>query len=267
MNPTTRKRDREEFETVDLSKVPRVAPNDLCCNRLWVTTNEVGEVAVLENMRKTSIVGDTIIGVSGFYTLDLAVQRGDSLRRRGKKIEHIVIIDHGLAVSHFWNGVAKIVRRCTKRESAINKIKAFLRESDPFFNLCKTGKHHHHAECQIRDLQRCIEKGISWLSNDAWYKKGKAFFDQHRIQHIISDLCDPETMSGVVNAILGAGHTVDTVYFSNVFAVPYEPYNKEPKAAEKVRANVPANANTVEAVPCNCRPECISFRQISHSGI
>lgn len=261
MHPVTRKREREEFETVDLSKVPRVVPNDPCCNHLWITTNEAGDVDLLNRMRKISIVGDTIIGVSGFYTLDLAVQRGDSLRGQDKKIEQIIIIDNGLAISHFWNGVAKIVRRCTKRESAISKIKAFLLESDSFFYHCKKRQHNYTIKCGVEKLQDCIENGISWLSNDAWYKKGKALFDQKRIHHIISDLCDPKTMGGVVNALELAGHTVDTVYFSNVFTFPYEPYNKDPEAAEKVRLKVPGNANRIEALPCKCREGCSSFWQ------
>jgi hypothetical protein len=263
MNPISgRKRDREEFESVDLSRVPRVVPKDSCCNSIWVITNEMGNEDILMDMRKTAIVGDTIIGVSGFYTLDLAVQRGASLWYENRKIEQIVIIDHGIAVSHFWNGIAKIVRKCTKRESAIEKIKTFLIESDSFFSVCKTGRHESHINCQIKELQWCIDYGISWLSNDTWYKQGKAFFDQNRIKHIVSDLCDPNTMDGVVRAITQAGHTVDTVYLSNVLTVPYEPYNKDPKAAEKVRSKVPATAITIEAIRCQCNDECHNFKQI-----
>lgn len=142
--------------------------NDCGCHP-FVLSNEHTSKATLDRLIKQPLVGDTCIGVSGFFNLDIFALRSQA---SGVKLRYLVIVDCGLRVEKLWlefaEKMALRVKTAKEAEEAIYEI--VDKNSDLFFDPGKKIIAHSRSDKSEalvfkENLAKKIKKGTSWLSN------------------------------------------------------------------------------------------------------
>jgi hypothetical protein len=192
---------------------------DDIAHRVFLTAHEGKQEKTLNTLAKQPLVGNTMIGVSGFFILNAAAVRGSVCPTATGELENIILIDRSVRVEHFWNKMQGIMADSTDRYSVIHKVVTLLaNETDRYFqgpgNTGNTSPSKFFVGCTM-NLMEEIKSGVSWLSSDMKFDKIKKIFDNGRFIFKRADLCYPDTFKKIGQILKKEGATVDTVYLSN----------------------------------------------------
>ncbi len=206
--------------------IPQCRGMDDWHHRLFLTTNEKHAVAC-EKLTRQPITGNTLIGTSGLFLLNIAAQRGINAGTNPETIEHIILIDCSIRTEHFWTHMGEIITGSSHREEAIEKIRALVEENARFyFNgitenageelQSREDLHTKTAELVFRKFQSEIDSGSSCFSDDGSFAKIKKIFDNQSFVFLRMDLADDNAMQLLANRMEVNQWSTDLIYVSNV---------------------------------------------------
>lgn len=186
-------------------------------HRLFLTTNEADQDVSLEKLARHETVGDTIMGVSCFFTLNIASCRGLTSRDSRARIKHIVMLDRSAALKDFWGHAIEIIKSSADRVEVKDKIVVLVKERCRFYGYesCESCL-SSWAEREIRDFQSEIDRGDSWLSSDIRFARIKQIFDESHFVFKSVDWFDGEAVIDIVERMKRCGMVLDTLYTSNL---------------------------------------------------
>lgn len=213
----------------DLStlSIPLNRDYDDYAHRPLVVTNEDEQAKTQQILRIRSVIHDTILGVGGFFTLDIA-----SFHR---KIHHIIIFDRGARVAHFWHAAEKIISESDDRLEVIQKIKMLLRtESEYYFrndgifsdSFSDSPKTVAGRECVAFD--EAVESNYSWLSDQDRFENIKRIFKNNCFYFRRVDLFNRRSMECFKRLLDAQNIKLDMAYLSNIgeYCVNEEDYQR-----------------------------------------
>ncbi len=185
-------------------------------HRVYISSNEKGQRQTLSTMAKERIVGDTMMGVSTFFTLDMAAVRG-TRSEGGGEIRHVVVFDRSARVEHFWGEVIKIMASADHRIAVIEKIKILLRENClQYYDGHENFDPKRLCEAYIKEFQEDIDSSTSWLSNDIKFARIKKIFDEKAFTFLRLDAAEPKGFEQLKKRFLERKMVVDSIYLSNI---------------------------------------------------
>jgi hypothetical protein len=198
------------------SSVPPCASYNDANHTVFLTTNEEGQEKTLNTLARHPVNGNTMIGVSGFFTLNAASVRG-TRSGTAQEIDYVIILDRSDKVALFWQDMSSLIQNKGSREQTLLAIQELiLREHSRYF-LDSKGNPFSNAVSRCSMLNQEIGNSISWLSSDAQYARIKRIFDTHHFAFIKIDLCDLTAMRVFSEILKQNNLTVDTAYLSNVY--------------------------------------------------
>jgi hypothetical protein len=194
-------------------KHPQCMPRDDYEHRPFVATNETEQHKVLAALNKASLVGNAIVGVGGFFILNMA---SISRPRSSRSINVIALVDRSVRVLDFWQSADEIIRTSNCRQNVIVRIKDLLKTKAS--EHLKDSEHElePETEANVAAFEWEITLKYSWLSSDTQFQRIKKIFDSRRFFFFQADLFDPNQVSTISGILKMASITVDTVYLSNV---------------------------------------------------
>ncbi len=196
--------------------LPQCRGWDNFTHRVFLITNETGRDATLETMKRENVVGTAMMGVSGFFILNMASVRG-TLSKSGREIEQIIIFDRSLRTEHFWTQMKTILSQSSIRKEVIGKVKQLLIDNTDRYYGNESGKYDPPAVTQryIKGLDREIDDGESWLSDDIKFARIKRIFDRGNFEFLRLDITDPSGFDLLRKQLAQRDITADTLYISN----------------------------------------------------
>lgn len=211
-------REKEERLTEIFKKCKKCVALDDFPHRVFIVTNEQGQKETLEKLERHKTNGNTIIGVSGFFTLNAASIRASKVEDKAKEqIEHIILIDCSKRVHDFWMNMRKIIEKANNHLETAEETKKLLLEKKDFYY---GGSPRHSSETIangfITRLEDEISSGLSWLSNKERFQKIKDIFDRGNFTCLQVNLCEQEAMDAISETMTEKGMTLDAFYTSNV---------------------------------------------------
>jgi hypothetical protein len=203
-------------------------------DRVFLTSNELKQAATLDILQKAAIHGNTIIGVSGFFTLNMASVRGIKAAHNAAEIDTIIMIDRSTRVEHFWTQMKGIIAEsATSIEATSKVIELIEREKERYYKNEKQPP-HFHADRYIEGLHDDIRSSQSWLSSEDQFTKIKRIFARGRFVFKRLDLLEPSSFLRFAVVLSSNGLQVDTLYISNVA----EYVSRSPALLSKLAASV-----------------------------
>lgn len=194
---------------------------------LFFITNEHGQEATLNKLKKLPIEENrnTLLGVSGFYLLNVAAVRGEDFPQvnlQGRQIEHVVITDCSLIVEHFWEKITEVMCNPIDRKLVCEKIRNIISENALIYFPANYSQEPFDLDeavsDQLRGLNLEILSGVSWLSSDAKFSRIAKIFQEKKFHFIRLDLADTESVATLIENMKLNDMNLDTVYLSNVHA-------------------------------------------------
>lgn len=197
-------------------------------HRPMVATNEYDQSTTLEILREQPILGNTLLGVGGFLTLNIAAIRGSESSSSTHPIEKIIVFDRGIRVEHFWNRAHEIIRSSDNRLEVAKKIKSLLQtEASRYFPECGNyGTIEQEAIAECHALDREITNELSWLSNDTSFAKIHDIFFRDCFIFKRVDLFDQTSIEVFAEMMQQENIVLDSVYLSNIgeYCMMEKPY-------------------------------------------
>lgn len=193
-----------------IAQLPSPAGNDDYA--VHICTNEMDQTSTLMQLRTAPVCGNTILGVSGMFLLNVTAIRGCADR----PIENVVVLDRSQRVEHFWKEMQPIVAQSQTRHEVIAKIKALMqREGERYLS---GGKLPWNRLVEIENdlLFWEIACGDSWLASDESFAKIQALFQRNCFIFKRLDLADREAIHSLCEIFRERKITLDTLYISNV---------------------------------------------------
>lgn len=175
---------------------------------IYLTTTENNQEKTLSTMKRQPLVGDTFIGVSGLFSLNLVAARGED---QHASLDYMIMIDKSERVQRFWQSIEQIIIKNSLRENALKDIKSLLSQNSMDFFLTPLP-----CGCEFRKFENEISRGESWLSTQESYEKIKRIFDSGHFIFKRLDLFDDKNIRDLSQTIKKLGLVIDTAYISNV---------------------------------------------------
>lgn len=203
--------------------VPRYKPTNKD-NFFFFRTNENNYQETLSLLNKIPKQGNTVIGVSGLFSLDLLAARMSAPKPSKKKINTFIVIDKSPIVKRFWKSISRIITGNLEKEppsrlEVIEKIKHLIRSQkiDFFEEISKRGLSPTEAAAsRLKGFDTDIANETSFASSDQTFKRIQIIFRNGRFQFLQVNMCTPESLSQL-GKVLKAHHlSVDTLYVSNI---------------------------------------------------
>lgn len=186
-------------------------------DRVFLTTNESLQTKTLGILKRQPVNGNTLIGVSGFFTLNIASVRGIESETSLFDIDTIIIVDRAPCVEYFWSMAKDIILSSHTAAETARKIElVIIFNADRFFAKSSPHPPRDHAVLDIEALRGEIASSTSWLSTDAKFAKIKRIFKNDRFIFKRMDLLEPKTFHDMATVLKAQGCVVDTLYISNV---------------------------------------------------
>jgi len=228
-----------------LDPIPSCKGWDDGYHRLFLTTNEINQADSLFTLAKHKVTGNTIIGVSGFFTLNAASALGTYCSKPGSEIENIILIDRSLRVEHFWKQMQVIITSSSKKEEVISKVTDLLKKEQTRYypegstSLCLTTGIYTKISTEgsvaeyLKELDDEVLCAHSWLSSDDKFARIKRIFDNKHFIFKRMDLFESEPIEAMGKILKERNITVDTIYLSNVYE-----YAKSPEVKQQFKKAV-----------------------------
>ena len=237
---------------------PCVGRNDYA-HRVFLTTNESMQTKTLSTLAKHPLTGNTMVGVSGFFTLNAAAIRGTTCPEPTGEIENIILIDRSVRVEHFWKQMKGIITSSSNRLEVIDKVKLLLEsEKERYY-----GNGWNTPEDTIAHLLKSLEtevlSGQSWLSSDDKFAKVKQVFDSGHFIFKRMDLCKPAAFQSMSAIFKERNITIDTIYLSNTVEYIGTPTEKR-AFTESLEPLIAPKTLVVHTKPRGCK-NCIPLEQ------
>lgn len=175
-------------------------------NKVYLTTNELGQQSTLGSLKRTDSQGNTICGVSGFSVLNMA-----SLERGGVPITHVALFDLSDRVEAFWQQVVPMIQSSPDAQVFQERLGKHLQESWQEYFLAP-----EMADRYMKYLQLEISHGVSWLSNRARFDKIQQIFNNNCFSFTRLDVTDPRAFGSYLRNLEEQGLQLDTIYVSNI---------------------------------------------------
>jgi len=181
----------------------------------YLTTTEHNDNQVLDAAAKSKVgAAKVALFTSGFFGLNLASVR-DSATSSTEGVEYLLNVDYSSTVEYFWEHVKPIIVS-NDRKGTIAKINDFIftnrNKLFPGCSCCSVRK----AESGLRNLQREISQGTSWLSSDERFQKIQSIFKANKFACVRADLTDEKATEEIARNLAEKGLTLDTIYVSNI---------------------------------------------------
>lgn len=199
--------------------IPKCAGVNDFRHRVFLVTNELANEETIDILARQKIAGNAIMGVSGFFTLNLASVRGT--RAEGNEtIEYLILFDRSLRVEHFWAHMKPIIQNSNTRIQLLTSMARLLTENqndyyDGYFTNDPIAPQTIRLS-QYRSLDKEIANGNSWLSDDIKFARIKKIFDQNHFLFLRLDLSDPKSFKCLKNELTQRNINLDTIYISNI---------------------------------------------------
>ncbi len=178
-------------------------------DQVYVTTNEMNIEKILSKIQSIESFGNTLLGVSGLFNLDVASVR--------QNIQTIIIFDRSKKVQDFWTNLENIIINYEYQE-AIKKVYELIScNADIYFKPSKyIGDTQSVANYYIRQLSDSIRQQISFMSKESRYDKIKQIFLNNQFQFLRLDLNNSDSFIKLYQFFERNNLSVDILYSSNV---------------------------------------------------
>lgn len=198
----------------DFSSIPQCNTSyDDYNHRLFLTSNERGFDQTLEKYAQAEATGNTLIGVSGFFILDLA-----AARQVKPLIKNIILLDRSDRVQFFWHAINEIVKTSSHFLEATQKIKQhLLNEKNRYFSSGWDYNDDKRYEFTLSTLENHIRLNLSWLSSEEKYGKIHKIFIKNRFTFLKLDFFEDRSFPDLANCLKTKNYQVDTLYLSNIW--------------------------------------------------
>jgi len=171
---------------------------------VYPVTNETGQKETIQTMENLPSAGNTLIGVSVFFLLNVAAVRGDAIKA-------LMCIDLSSRVEAFWYDFKKVITSSVTIEETTRKvIELVTQKASVYFK-------DNCSQVPIELLKREISEGVSWLSSDERFCRIKRIFAEGRFVFMLADLRNAETTYSIREKMTRIGLVADSVYLSNLY--------------------------------------------------
>ncbi|MFT4553825.1 MAG: hypothetical protein ACI9S8_002467 [Chlamydiales bacterium] len=227
-------------------------------HRLFLVTNEYEQSSTLEKLKWDKLNGDTIIGVSGFFTLNATSARATKLDSSISEIKYLIMLDCSSRVNDFWSNMQKIIARSEDRVIALENIKSLLVDRKNLY-YGQNSSALNFAKTYIQSLEREVWRGQSWLSTDEQYAKIKKIFDSGHFTFLRLNLCNQEAMDQIATIIGEKNMSLDCLYLSNTreYAEIEGLLETYQKSLDKL---ITKNCFVIDTIPRGCY-DCVRLTQ------
>jgi hypothetical protein len=197
--------------------LPECPPND---ETLFLTTTEENLARILGIMGREPLVGDVMMGVSGFYTLNVAAVRAQN---NGQKIPYLLLVDCSTRVEKFWIKMQEIMQEAKTPQDVSLKILDFASSNPEEFwkpshsnnSQCVKEASRKRAYTDVNNLALEIESGTSWLSSQEKFETIKQIF-KDRFAFVRLDFFDGKSVRALCSRISQLNFKFDSIYLSNM---------------------------------------------------
>ncbi len=221
-------------------------------NKVYLTTNELGQQSTLGALKRRDSQGNTISGVSGFFVLNMA-----SLERGGVPITHIALFDLSDRVEAFWQQVVPMIQSSPDAQVFQERLGKHLQECWQEYFLAP-----EMASRYIKYLNLEIKHGVSWLSDPARFNKIQQIFNNNQVSFTRLDVTDPRAFGAYLRNLGEQGLQLDTIYLSNINCCidknQFHPYHE-------TIAQIPPQVNIIDASIRSKDDKDTEQRMFSHS--
>lgn len=187
-------------------------------HRVFLVTNEYGQSSTLDKLKRHPTNGDTMIGVSGFFTLNAASIRATTSEKPSKGIKYLVLVDRSKRVNDFWISMQNIIADSSDRIKALNEIKSLLMmKRDIYYTRSSPSQSSSFSSASyyIHQLEEEVRSGKSWLSTNEQYGKIKRIFDAGHFTFKRLNLCNKDAMDEIATIMEENQMSLDSLYLSN----------------------------------------------------
>ncbi len=195
-------------------------------HRVFLTTNEKGYAKVLQQLEHIKIKGNTIIGVSGLYTLNIAAKR--LMMDYNNKIRNIIIIDRSDKTKFFWENISSIIKESPNKDIAMERILDNFWVNKRIYYTDDDQQSEKQASSWIISVLYEIQEDTSFLSTEESFNAIKKIFDQDGFQFLRLDFSEEETFQKFAQTYKQSKLETDTIYLSNV--LEYLNFSEQDKA-------------------------------------
>jgi len=205
-----------------LDAIPSSPGKDDYDHSVRLETNELEQEKTYELLAKEPIQGNAVIGVAGFFLLNVVALRGTRCDQAQGSIDHIILIDRSLRVEHFWKEMQPIISSATTRFGVLNKVHELIEShKERYFSGGKETCDEYIA-IEMHLLSKNLAAGVSWLSSDEQFRRVKRIFDNQTFIFKRLDLCDLDAFTQLGQILKERKISIDTAYISNCmeFVIP-----------------------------------------------
>lgn len=178
-------------------------------HRLFLVTNELNHVAVLNQLVKVKQRGDLILSNSGMMTLNVFVAR-----ERVSPID-VLVVDCSLRVERFWCSFKALILAHTKRETFYKALLEHMQENGPIYY----GSESRTEKClaiQLSDFSKEIYSSANWICLENGYNRVRRLFEEGRFHFKRADWASLSTTHAIALGIMRGGYIVDTLIQNNI---------------------------------------------------
>lgn len=175
--------------------------------RLFITGNQEKAVETLNDVSKTQRQGQVILGVSGFFLLNIA-----SLDRSlNQQLEppYVILLDVSEQANVFWKEMIPIIKRSSSASETYQNMEQYLKDNADNFNGIQ------YVDYTINLMIQEIMNGQTWLSTYEQFNTIKAIVEKDRLIFKLLDLNDPTKLEALDRVLSHHALSLDIIYLSN----------------------------------------------------
>ena len=199
---------------------------------LYLQSNEWNSYTTLIKMAQHPMTGSVAMGVSGFFTLDVAAVRPET---EEKRLEGVALVDCSIRVRHFMRGMIEHLKISpsmlemqdfVRRDILSNAAFYYGGSQEPADKIAQEyvqGFNHSLQDCGLQRFKNIPYLSTSWLSDTTRFEK----MQRLAIQGNISFSCIDFNRRVYLTDFLGRLQTrapLDFAYLSNIYMDSYANY-------------------------------------------
>lgn len=202
--------------------VPRHKPSSLTIgNSFFCTTNERNPQATLLSLKTIPKEGNTVIGVSGLFSLDLLSARLSAPRVSNQTIRNFIVIDKSRVVKTFWKSLSRIIigkpgKEAPSRLEVIEKIEELMKTQKNYLFQADHRGASQAAKLEWEKFTQSIREGTSFASSDEKFKQIQRIFKKGHFQFLHMDMGNSESFKALGKVLKKHQLSPDTIYTSNI---------------------------------------------------
>ena len=216
--------------TLPLKEMFRLLPEDPALDGpdfgLYLLTNEGQSLDTLRQMQHNPLTGQIGMGVSGFFTLDIAAVRPET---EENKLEGVVLVDCSLRVRHFMRAMIERLKISPSRLDMQEFVRSEILSNAKFYyegalepaDLIARNYierfNHSLQDCALGSpLSTSPHLSSSWLSDETRFEKMKRLATLGNITFLCIDFNQKPVLTKFIS-ILEKRAPLDFAYISNIY--------------------------------------------------